>query len=317
MRNNTIPIFSIPESLIINPSTNFDKILEERWDLAQSLGLFRFPVTKGSLEYRNVEGTLGFVAQFNEGRGFLRRKPQNTIHLKMPFNDNLFNFTKVDESEALLKIEVANLVDEAVILINNSPIEWCSSLLVPNPEKKYPQIATKESIIMALSIMSSSGDTTLRMGFNSLGAAASVNHLHWHLYRLPFPLLVEDTPIDSNGIISKWSLPGFAFDIPDASLEKFESIATKAINIIDKCYEANLAYNCFITHNKTGIRLIVWPRIAELGTKDDTELVAAFCEFTGFFICKTRECFDKLTEEECLKVISSVKANIDLKSFVS
>jgi len=82
----------------------------------------------------------------------------------------------------------------------------------------------------ALSFASLSRDANLRMGFNSLGAAASVNHLHFHMYRLAAELPLEACETRAlrslqGGVFSElvgYPIPGFcfhfsAFDAPAAA----------------------------------------------------------------------------------------------------
>lgn len=47
------------------------------------------------------------------------------------------------------------------------------------PESELPQVVGQEVLLLILILFKLSPD--LVIGFNSLGAAASVNHLHFHL----------------------------------------------------------------------------------------------------------------------------------------
>lgn len=44
-----------------------------------------------------------------------------------------------------------------------------------------PQVMTREALELAMKIMRAVDDKALRIGFNSPGALASVNHLHMHM----------------------------------------------------------------------------------------------------------------------------------------
>lgn len=50
---------------------------------------------------------------------------------------------------------------------------------------------TLQCLELALRIMLSTDDKSIRLGYNSPGALASVNHLHLHLLCLPEELYVE------------------------------------------------------------------------------------------------------------------------------
>lgn len=78
-----------------------------------------------------------------------------------------------------------------LFLINNSPLTRYHLLIVPEVTENRPQIMTKQCLELAVNIMNSTDDTSIRLGYNSPGALASVNHLHLHLISLPHELFVE------------------------------------------------------------------------------------------------------------------------------
>lgn len=208
---------------------------------------------------------------------------------------------------------------EGSLVINDSPIEYVSSLLVPKLEDKLPQVLTEDAIFFALLFISNSKNSCLRLGFNSLGAAASVNHLHWHVYHFEHELAVEEAEIDENNFLLNWPVNGFAWDLTDWSQFSFKKLAENVMSIIDKCYSNGLAYNCFLTKKRNSnstIRFILWPRLPCFGSKNDMGIIAAFCEFSGFFICKTRESFDCIDERDCIQVISAVSVPIEKLSLL-
>lgn len=77
-------------------------------------------------------------------------------------------------------------------IINNSPLTKYHILIVENLNLCQPQIITEDCIKIALNIMSSTDDKSIRIGYNSPGALASVNHLHLHLLSIEHDLYVED-----------------------------------------------------------------------------------------------------------------------------
>ena len=128
-----------------------------------------------------------------------------------------FNFTKVDEFKELVFV-LKNLDEKEqdllrnVLLINVSPIDEGHCLLVPNVEYLLPQQVrqrkllqksfrtlaeiilnfprnhselcqvTEAAALAALHLLCLSNSPDIRIGFNSLCAHASVNHMHWHVY---------------------------------------------------------------------------------------------------------------------------------------
>ena len=255
--------------------------------------------------------TLQLMAQFNPLRGQLRRRPQETIGLKMPFDDKVFNFTRVsDTPELLCKVNIPNCINDYFILINNSPIEFASSLLIADAALKLPQILTLDSIVAAVSLALASQSPDIKLGFNSLGAAASVNHQHWHLYyqRTKVPLQTIQTP--SDGLLSDWLIPAYVVQLsPLDSNEIIMRACEKVMKIATKCLDREISHNLFICKSESmKVRLFFIPRKQNLARiKDDMGLIAAFCEFSGFFICKTQEDYDSIDEERVKKLFDECK----------
>lgn len=138
------------------------------------------------------------LLQLNTDRTSLRRKPQVITSVIQPFNENAFNFNKVNECEVLLRCqnqlsEDENSAPETVtFLVNNSPITKYHSLICPRLNDNLSQIITKESIEFAIDLITGLDDRSYRIGYNSLGAFSSVNHLHMHLIDVPEKMYVED-----------------------------------------------------------------------------------------------------------------------------
>lgn len=118
-----------------------------------------------------------------------RRKPEKFESITPSFNENEFNFNKIDENEVLLVKEISGV--PVLFLINNSPLTKYHLLIVPDVKAKSPQIMTLKCLELGLQIMRSTEDRTIKLGYNSPGALASVNHLHLHLLCLPQELYVE------------------------------------------------------------------------------------------------------------------------------
>ncbi|RWS31971.1 GDP-D-glucose phosphorylase 1-like protein, partial [Leptotrombidium deliense] len=284
---------------------------EERQDKnknneAQNKGAFRYIINKGSIETKIIPGKYNFIAQLNPERGILRRKPHLMRSLKMPFDEKSFNFTKIKNDELLFQIQL-NSSCRATIIINNSPIEFGNSLMVPRLDECLPQVLTEDSLKLAIFMVALSGHRSFRMGFNSLGAAASVNHQHWHLYYLDVEHKLEDIHDDSGTF--DWPIKGFIFDVKELTLSSIENIVKQVFKKVDYCFNNGYAHNLFITRNKSGetIRVFLWIRQPDYGLKDDMTINPAFCEFSGFFICKTQEMFEKISEQQCQQLMKTVE----------
>lgn len=126
--------------------SKFDLILRKRWEKAMKNGVMNYPVTDNNLIKRIISpDKFKFVIVLLEGRGpGKRRSPDSFDSLKMPFNPDKFNFTKIEPNELLFKIKSTNpdlqLQLDGSIIVNKCPIEYCSSLLVPFVDECLPQV---------------------------------------------------------------------------------------------------------------------------------------------------------------------------------
>jgi len=82
-----------------------------------------------------------------------------------------------------------------VVLINVSPIEYGHVLLCPRVLDCLPQNLDPSTTRLALHFALEVGNPYLRVGFNSLGAFATINHLHFQAYYLAAPLPCERAPM--------------------------------------------------------------------------------------------------------------------------
>ncbi|MFA6601174.1 MAG: hypothetical protein WCU74_09235 [Candidatus Omnitrophota bacterium] len=100
----------------------------------------------------------------------VRTDPQainfNAILEKSP-GQNLFAADELDE-------------DGAILNVNQNWIIPRSALWIPAPEKNLPQRMTEEVLAAALKRYEKVRSAGAWMGFNSLGANASINHMHLH-----------------------------------------------------------------------------------------------------------------------------------------
>lgn len=164
--------------------------LQTKWDELHERNVLRYKI--GDVEEKVVGGR--YLLQLNPDRGFNRRCPENIKSIIQPFDPSLFNFTKILNEEIIMNISKEHDSDVHAIIANVSPISRYHSLICPSIMKCLPQIVTLESLILILEIMFLFQDRDVRIGFNSLCALASVNHLHYHIlvesYRLPIEYVV-------------------------------------------------------------------------------------------------------------------------------
>lgn len=138
-----------------------------------------------------------FPSQLNVERSTQRRPPQQITSIAQPFDAASFNFNKVNDCEILIKcnyrLHGRSDTDALVtFLINNSPLTRYHSLICPRLSDNLSQILTEQSIRFAVDVLRGFDDNCYRIGFNSLGAFASVNHLHMHLMHIEMDLFIEN-----------------------------------------------------------------------------------------------------------------------------
>lgn len=296
-------------------SADFDQLLQQTWTRAENDGVLKFKFAN-AVQKRQLDGKYSLQCYLNVNRLTMKRKAQqmNSVRLTSVKKDE-FNFTKIKENEKLFDfiVEGRESAEKSIrgsVIVNNAPIEFCSSLLVLELEKCLPQLFTQESLLLALYVCASSSSKHLRLGFNSPGAASSVNHSHWHLYYQEADLAIARQPIENNQLVD-WFLRSLVFELDAGCVSSngkqeahlnYSNVAAnleKLINYIS--VDLKLAYNLFVTRcatNPNRIRLFVWPRLPQFGTKEDSKINPALCEYSGFFICKQQELFDSVTEHD-------------------
>lgn len=310
---------------MVPPPTRFDTTIRDGWTGRMHRGLFRYHL--GDIDTRVLPGSRGYVAQLNIKRGKERRKPQEILSIRQEFIRSQFNFNKINPDEVIFEMikTTGGQVSQScrtVVLINVSPLEFGHCLLVPDPSCGFPQILTRTSIQVGIESVLLSSKTSFRAGFNSLGAFASVNHLHLHGYYLDHELKIESSPV-------KPLVPEKRFyrmqDFPSGFLfyteaEEVEKVARSICQVTDFLVGENIAHNLFLTRGcppcdhirntedhclRNGVRIAIWPRKACFGTKEETNMSVALCELAGHLPFKSKKEYECATEEDVMKVVQS------------
>lgn len=303
--------------------TNFDTVVQAGWTDRMDSGLFRYHL--GDLQTRILPGTQGYVAQLNIARGTERRKPQEILSIQQGFNPKQFNFNKINPDEVIMEtVKDAEGGDEVaqpcrmVVLINVSPLEFGHCLFVPDPSLCFPQVLTKFAIQAGIESVFLSSDPGFRVGFNSLGALASVNHLHLHGYYLNQQLSIESMAVKplvpNKGFYRLRDFPrGYLFY---ATSECVEEIARAICQCTDFLVESNIAHNVFMTRGcppcagmdgdrqcRRGVRIAVYPRLSTFGRKEESAFNVALCELAGHLPFKNKRDFELSTEKDVKDII--------------
>lgn len=315
-----------PEEPTVPVLSKFDKNMQANWKDRMEREMFRYSLDV--LPTRFVPGQLKYLAQLNIKRATDKRKPQEILHVQQEFNTEQFNFNKVNPEEILFEMvkegggdEKKDKAGKMLVLINVSPLGFGHCLFVPDPSLCFPQVLTKFAVETGIESVFLSSDPRFRMGFNSLGAFASVNHLHLHGYYLNYELKIESKPalplVPEKGVYRFPDFPG-GFLIYTRS-EGVADAARSIFEVTDFLVSNNVAHNMFITRgcpplpdhawieesdqSRNGVRIVVWPRKSYLSAKELCAFNPAFCELAGHLLFKNKPDYENSTEEEIIDII--------------
>lgn len=300
--------------------SSFDLALQRGWEDRLARGLFRYAL--GELQTRLLPGPAGLVAQLNTRRASERRAPQAVRSVRQSFDPAQFNFTQIRPAEVLFALAPCHRQPpppRVLVAINVSPLEFGHVLLLPEPALRLPQVLTAEALRAGLEALLLSGHPGFRVGFNSLGACASVNHLHLHAFYLAWELRVESAP--ARPLLPEAGL--YLLERPDVPApgllfytegRRLGELARRVCRLTDHLVRQEIAYNLFATRgaapegeqagaHRPGLRVILWPRRAYFGAKQAAAFNVALCELAGHLPIKTAGEFEALTEAEALRLI--------------
>ncbi|KAG9447635.1 hypothetical protein H6P81_013763 [Aristolochia fimbriata] len=311
-----------------------DTLLLGEWEERMSRGLFRYDVT--ACETKVIPGEYGFIAQLNEGRHLKKRPTEFRVdRVLQPFEGSKFNFTKVGQEEVLFRFEesedsetqffmnarIDSTDSPSVVAINVSPIEYGHVLLIPRVLECLPQRIDRESFLLALYMAAEAGNPYFRLGYNSLGAFATINHLHFQAYYLAVPFPVEKAPtriittvMGKSGAavkisqLLKYPVRGLVFENGD-SLEDLGDVVSSACICLQ---DNNIPYNVLISD--LGKRIFLFPQcyaekqaLGEVCQELlDTQVNPAVWEISGHMVLKRKQDYVEASEENAWSLLAVV-----------
>ena len=159
--------------------------------------------------------------------------------IKMPYDDNKFHFNKPFLKPEILWQGVYEKLNLRV-LFNKFPFSDYHLLIAVSPEVNNQQLLTKDAheLIFSLAQNYAVKFPGFGIGFNSLAAGASVNHLHFQGF-----IREDDFPIEA----SCWQHNGGTRDYP-LNVNFFAEIEL-AWKFIAQLIEQDLAFNCLYRKN--------------------------------------------------------------------
>jgi len=308
-----------------------EKMLLSAWDEKSDKGLFKYDVSK--CPSKIVPGRFEFVAQLNEGRAQKKRQTEFKMdNVCQDFDTKKFNFTKAKQGEVLFQFEMSvddftscyeekKIVESnaSFVYINISPIEYGHVLLVPKVLKCIPQQMSTECLLTALHMSVEVHNPCFKFGFNTLGAYASINHLHFQGYFLNAPFPVERVETEYlKGFTNKgekelrvsklldYPVRAFVFEL-GADLEELAREVSGACN---KLESKNIPYNLLIVD--CGARVFLFPQKFDENKRAgvipedvlDTQVNPACFEIGGHMVMKRSQDYKELTEEKICEILS-------------
>ncbi len=202
-----------------------------------------------------------------------------------PFDSRGFHFDKPFlDKEVLWRGELAGKA--ARLLYNKFPFAPLHGLLVPEPEQARPQYLTPEMHDWAWRVAGAAAAAIPGFGlaYNSYGAFASVNHLH-------FQSFVRDTPLPAQADAAGHPLSVYRHDD-----------ARAAWLHLDALHCAGTAYN--LVYDGDGLMLIPRARQGEVALEAWSGGFG-WSEMAGVFAVSTREAFAGLDASTLRAVLTS------------
>jgi len=202
--------------------------------------------------------------------------------LLRPFDPADFHFNKAFlAKEILWQGELAG--KPARLLYNKFPFARLHGLLVPEPARELPQYLSPELHDWAWTLCSQTDVPGFCLGYNSQGAGASVNHLHFQSFVQTQPLPVQAAHFVHNGGARPYPL----------ACQRYTD-ATAAWFQLDQLHQHNTPYN--LIYSRGCLHLV--PRVPQ----DSSKLKApsrgyGWSEMAGVVTLFSREAFDGQTAE--------------------
>ncbi|VAI14842.1 hypothetical protein VPH35_082140 [Triticum aestivum] len=305
------------------PTDFFINLLLGQWEDRMTQGLFRYDVT--ACETKVIPGNLGFVAQLNEGRHLKKRPTEFRVdRVLQPFDSAKFNFTKVGQEEVLFQFEnsgsddsyflrsaAVTVADRApnVVAINVSPIEYGHVLLIPRVLDHVPQRIDQESFLLALHMAAEAASPYFRLGYNSLGAFATINHLHFQAATQRIPL--AEGGIKSGVKVSKlmnYPVRGLVFEEGNTLNDLANVVSSACIWLQDN----NVPCNVLISDS--GRKIFLFPQcyaekqaLGEVSQELlDTQVNPAVWEISGHIVLKRRDDYEEASEASAWRLLAEV-----------
>ena len=342
--HRSIPVFDLDDSSAEHSTdrqalnTHISDVLRAVNNPGAGLLLYTLPDT---LDSRVVVGGSGsvYIVACNAWRK-LKRAAFNASEVFQPFDDASFHFLKadVDECIAWLRIDSSQPTADAcpfndtLLLLNNAPLTARHFLVVPRPAAHLPQVLTPYAARVAVKLcrsLATNGDKNILVGFNSICAYASVNHLHLHAYHIALAPQQEQELKDLNSsaipALHRPTMPlhcsrDFPVSVVAGVLPAFriDALATEAafnvlLAVIEVVHSHRCAHNVlFLSDGSGDVSALVYCRSKAVGVKDAGTVQVAISELSGHVFAKSRDSYDKYSGAELDAMVEEIQLPPDV-----
>jgi len=236
--------------------------------------------------------------QFNQLRSFRPKRIASQVppSLRVPFDEAGFHFNKpFMQKEAFWAGELCGR--EATLYYNKYPFVDFHGLLVLERQSCLPQFLTEAHHHYLWQATQELARTLPGAGFgyNSLGAFASVNHLHFQMFVKPAGFTVMQGEWQHNGGKLPYPAQCAAFDTPDA-----------AWAYLSELHASDVPYNLLYSAG----RLYVFARKKQ-GTYMQPDWTSGFCwhDLAGGMITFNRDDYENLGEQDIARELAKLALN--------
>ncbi|MDD5015919.1 MAG: glycogen/starch synthase, partial [Atribacterota bacterium] len=294
---------------ILSGELDFDQTLKTLWEERMLDGVFSYPM-EGFKVRRIGKFALCLMSEQRIMYDKLVSKKAsfgNRPHAE-PFNPNRANFNRFYKEcprRRLVNFYIKGR--HLAVDINQSPLFYYHMLLLSEPERNQPQLVTKESLELLLSVIELSHNNSLKIGLNAWNWGASVNHLHAQLYYYPFEqgLCVESAQKVLRKNIAGVSIFNILGHYVDAKFfsgsdkGKIASVIVRYKSLLDRYGVANVmlltCQGAYLLYGKP----LVLDGIATSGT--------GFSEVSGYVYTPDPKIYKKIGEQFILEQLSRLR----------
>lgn len=191
-------------------------------------------------------------------------------------------------------------------------------MIVPDLEKQFPQILNLTALRFAVSFLLNNTDESFKIGYNSPGALASVNHLHLHLIQLhqnTFIETIDFVKLNTHQEVFKSSVEDIKFVGFKVNLENFDRSIAKLYGLITWMLESLIPHNLYFLKDSNYVKIFVFAKKEAIVVKALGQVNLAFCELTGYVPVGDQNVYDGLNEDSLLSSYKEASGDIYEKMY--